>query len=222
MPSRHKGVDGMTTLKEVRLSDFLARHVKRNIKLAALIVAPLLTAACSNAPQQQASAPPPYYETTGSIQRPVISRPATVYVQPAPRQVVYAPPPPQRVAYAPMQTQTELRRLRRLAAACETTASIPRVTRTAAYTPAYAPAYTTPAYTPRYGGDITASIPATTQYQTTTPAQPNAMWHVVAPGETLSTIARRYNVSVIEIARINELRNFPQIRSGSMILIPLT
>lgn len=197
-----------------KLRDFLARHVKRNIKLAALIVAPLLTAACSNAPQQASA--PPYYETTGSIQRPVISRPATVYVQPAPQRVVYAPPP-QRVAYAPMQTQAELRRLRRIAATCETTASIPRTTRTAAYTSAY----TTPAYTPRYG-DITASIPATTQYQTTTPAQPNAMWHVVARGETLSTIARRYNVSVIEIARINELRNFPQIQSGSMILIPLT
>jgi LysM repeat protein len=198
-----------------KLAELFARPVKLIAKLIAMLGVPLLTAACSNAPQQQTSAT--YGETTGSIQRPVISRPATVYVQPAPRQVVYAPPPPQRVVYAPMQQQTELRRLRRIAAACETTASIPRTTRTAAYTPAY----TTPAYTPRYT-ETTGSISAPSQYQTTAPAQPNAMWHVVAPGETLSTIARRYNVSVIEIARINELRNFPQIRSGSMILIPLT
>jgi hypothetical protein len=208
-----------------KLAELFARPVKLIAKPIAMLGVPLLTAACSNAPQQVASAPPqysnPYYETTGSIQRPVISRPATVYVQPAPQRVAYAPPAPQRVVYAPAQQQAELRRLRRIAATCETTASIPRVTRTAAYTPAYAPAYTTPAYTPRYT-ETTGSISKPSQYQTTAPAQPNAMWHVVAPGETLSTIARRYNVSVIEIARINELRNFPQIRSGSMILIPLT
>ncbi len=224
------------------LSDFLAHriflshHVKRTITFAGLIGVPLLTAACSNAPQQQVSTPPRYNyaygETTGSIQRPVVSRPATVYVQSPPQRVVYTQPQPQRVAYTPWQTQAELRRLRRVAATCETTASIPRVTRTAAYSPAYPPAYTTPAYTQpayappaysqRYGNDVTASIGPATQYQTTAPAQPNAMWHVVAPGETLSMIARRYNVSVIEIARINELRNFPQIRSGSMILIPIT
>jgi LysM repeat protein len=187
-----------------KVADFFARHVK----LIAVIGVPLFAAGCSNAPPQQTSAAPRsqyQYETTGSIARPVVSRPATVYAQPYPRQAVYAPPPPQRVVYAPAP-QYELRR-RQLAAACETTASVPRTSRTAAYSPRYA--------------DATGSISAPSQYQAT-PARPNAMWHVVAPGETLSTIARHYRVSVIEIARINELRNFPQIRSGGMLLIPLT
>jgi LysM repeat protein len=194
----------MKKVAEFRIADFFARHVK----FIAVIGVPLFTAACSNAPPQQTSAAPRSQyqgETTGSIQRPVISRPATVYTQPYPQRVVYAPPPPQRVIYAPA-SQTELRG-RQLAAACETTASVPRTTRTAAYSPRYA--------------DATGSIPAPSQYQAP-PARPNAMWHVVAPGETLSTIARHYRVSVIEIARINELRNFPQIRSGGMLLIPLT
>jgi LysM repeat protein len=187
-----------------KVAEFFATHVR----LITVIGVPLFAAACSNAPPQQTSAAPRTQyqsETTGSIQRPVISRPATVYTQPYPQRVVYAPPPPQRAIYAPAP-QTELRR-RQLAAACETAASVPRTSRIAAYSPRYA--------------DATGSISPPSQYQAT-PARPNAMWHVVAPGETLSMIARHYRVSVIEIARINELRNFPQIRSGGMLLIPLT
>jgi hypothetical protein len=181
----------------------------RQLKLIALVGAPLLVAGCSNAPtcaegntseacrvrggpeytSSVNTSRNPHRETTGSIARPVISRPATVYVQPYPRQVVYAP----------TQRQLETSRLARLqqrTAACETTASIPRYRET------------------------TGSISSAVRYSPTTPAR--SVWHVVAPGETLSAIARRYQVSVIDIARINELTNFPQIRSGTMILIPLT
>lgn len=199
----------MKKVAEFRFAEFFARHVK----LIAVIGVPLFAAACSNAPPQQTSAAPYQYETTGSIARPAVSRPATVYTQPYPQRVVYAPPPPQRVAYAPAP-QTELRR-RQIAAACETTASIPRYSRNIYVQPR------TVAYSPQRYADATGSISAPSQYQAT-PAPANAMWHVVAPGETLSTIARHYRVSVIEIARINELRNFPQIRSGGMLLIPLT
>ncbi len=190
------------------------------LKVIALVGAPLLLAACSNTPTcaegntseacrvrggvettSSINAPSnPYRNTTGSVARPVISRPATVYVQPYPQQVVYAP----------TQRQIETSRLARLRAACETTASIPRY-REARYT----------APTPRYQ-ETTGSISAAQQYSTTASAPGRAVWHVVVPGETLSAIARRYEVSVVEIARINELRNFPLIKSGSMILIPLT
>jgi hypothetical protein len=189
----------------------------RQLKLIALVGAPLLfVAGCSNAPtcaegntseacrvrggvEQTGSISPrdPYREATGSIARPVITRPATVYVQPY----------PQRVVYAPTQRQFEMARLRR-AAACETTASIPRYRETTASIPRYS--------------ETTGSI-SPARYSTTTTALPvRSVWHVVARGETLSMIARRYQVSVVDIARYNELRNFPQIRSGSMILIPLT
>jgi hypothetical protein len=189
----------------------------RQLKLIALVGAPLLfVAGCSNAPtcaegntseacrvrggvEQTGSISPrdPYREATGSIARPVITRPATVYVRPY----------PQRVVYAPTQRQLEMARLRR-AAACETTASIPRYRETTASIPRYS--------------ETTGSI-SPARYSTTTTALPTrSVWHVVARGETLSMIARRYQVSVVDIARYNELRNFPQIRSGSMILIPLT
>lgn len=191
----------------------------RQLRLIALVAAPLLlVAGCSkaptcaegntseacrvrNGPEYTSSVTPPrnpYRETTGSIARPVIGRPATVYVQPYPRQVVYAPTPRQ------LET-SRLARLQQRAASCETTASIPRYRETTA--------------TPRYR-ETTGSISPAARYSSTTPVR--SVWHVVAPGETLSAIARRYQVSVVDIARINELNNFPQIRSGTMILIPLT
>lgn len=199
----------------------------RQLKFIALVGAPLLVAGCSNAPtcaegstseacrvrggpeytSSVNTSRNPYRETTGAIARPVISRPATVYVQPYPRQVVYAP----------SQRQLEINRLaRRQAATCEATASIPQYRETTASIPRYRE---TTASIPRYR-ETTGSISPAARYSPTTPAR--AVWHVVVPGETLSTIARRYQVSVIEIARINELRNFPQIKSGSMIMIPLT
>ena len=144
---------------------------------------------------------PQYRDATGSIARPVIARPETVYVQPY----------PQRVAYAPAVGRREALRLARLrrAAICETTASIPRYT-----APRYAVAR------PRYS-ETTGSIgPTSTPAITAMPTR--SVWHVVEPGETLNGIARRYQVSVVDIARFNELRNFPQVRSGTMILIPLT
>jgi LysM domain len=194
--------------------------VVTQFKFIALVGAPLLfVAGCSNAPTcaegntseacrirggpeytSSVNTPRnPYRETTGSIARPVVSRPATVYVQPYPQQVVYAP----------TQRQLETRRLARLqqrVASCEATATIPRYRETTASIPRYR--------------ETTGSISAAARYSPTTPVR--SVWHVVAPGETLSAIARRYEISVVDIARINELRNFPQIRSGTMILIPLT
>lgn len=47
-----------------------------------------------------------------------------------------------------------------------------------------------------------------------------AVEHTVAPGETLSAIARRYAGSVAEIARFNGITDAARIRFGDVILIP--
>ena len=44
--------------------------------------------------------------------------------------------------------------------------------------------------------------------------------HIVAPGETLYSIARRYDASVAEIASFNIIEDVGQINSGHTIIIP--
>jgi LysM repeat protein len=44
--------------------------------------------------------------------------------------------------------------------------------------------------------------------------------HVVAPGESLSTLARKYDTSVKEIAKANHLQNIHQLRVGQRLLLP--
>ncbi|MCL4835818.1 MAG: LysM peptidoglycan-binding domain-containing protein [Caldilineaceae bacterium] len=51
-------------------------------------------------------------------------------------------------------------------------------------------------------------------------AQDGATVHIVAPGEYLSSIARRYNVSVSVLMAYNNIRNANLIRPGQQILIP--
>ena len=45
--------------------------------------------------------------------------------------------------------------------------------------------------------------------------------HRVRYGETLSTIARRYHVSVSSIARANNIRNWHRIKNGQYLIIPV-
>ena len=45
--------------------------------------------------------------------------------------------------------------------------------------------------------------------------------HSVKRGETLSQIASRYEISLQELKRINEIRNVHRIREGNIILIPV-
>src|SRR3954451_5277706 len=44
--------------------------------------------------------------------------------------------------------------------------------------------------------------------------------HVVQPGESLWQIAQRYNISVQEIIRINNIQNPNSIYSGTVLTIP--
>lgn len=55
------------------------------------------------------------------------------------------------------------------------------------------------------------------------PESERVSWHrhKVKRGETLSTIAARYEISVSELKRINSIRNVHRIRAGHLILIPV-
>ena len=71
---------------------------------------------------------------------------------------------------------------------------------------------------PRYN-----PYPPKTAMQRSMPAtagRPTAVEHIVAPGETLSAIARRYGGSVAAIARFNGIADAARIRFGDVILIP--
>ena len=52
------------------------------------------------------------------------------------------------------------------------------------------------------------------------PPAPGRLWHMVAWGETLSGIGRRYGVSVQALADANGLRNWNYIRRGQVLVIP--
>src|SRR5690606_16878303 len=44
--------------------------------------------------------------------------------------------------------------------------------------------------------------------------------YVVQSGDSLSTIAKRYNTTVAELATINQLRNRNSLRIGQVIILP--
>ncbi len=64
---------------------------------------------------------------------------------------------------------------------------------------------------------LLASIDSIPEY---TQTQPGLAYHRVRPGETLSTIARRYNTSVDTIARYNNIYRKNYIASGKILKIP--
>lgn len=54
------------------------------------------------------------------------------------------------------------------------------------------------------------------------PSESGAIWHTVQPGETLSSIARRYGTTWQAIAQANGLSNPNQIYEGQKLKIPTT
>jgi LysM repeat protein len=52
------------------------------------------------------------------------------------------------------------------------------------------------------------------------PNPPGSCIHVVAPGETLGLIARRYNTTVAALASINQIKNIKIIYVGQHIIVP--
>ncbi len=51
-------------------------------------------------------------------------------------------------------------------------------------------------------------------------ASPNGNSHVVARGETLTSIAKMHNVSVIELQKFNHIENDRKLQIGQTIMVP--
>lgn len=73
-------------------------------------------------------------------------------------------------------------------------------------------------YAPPVSHIANAGVPAPAEPRTAVPASSGV--HVVAPGETLHSIARLYGKSVLEIARANHLPADTMVRVGERIIIP--
>ena len=78
--------------------------------------------------------------------------------------------------------------------------------------------------------DVTGSITPLSRYPVATARAPmlsresrlntRPIEHVVAPGETLYSIARYYRVSVSDLASYNVIRNATLIKAGTLIFVP--
>ncbi len=66
----------------------------------------------------------------------------------------------------------------------------------------------------------TSTPPIATPTQTSTPALQEGNVYLVAPGDTLSTIARRFGVTVEAIARANNIADVATLRVGQSLIIP--
>jgi LysM repeat protein len=64
----------------------------------------------------------------------------------------------------------------------------------------------------------TAASPAASE----TPRSPNGSSHIVARGETLTSIAKMYNVTAGELQRFNHIENDRKLQIGQTIMIPGT
>ncbi|MGZ3329486.1 MAG: LysM peptidoglycan-binding domain-containing protein, partial [Xanthobacteraceae bacterium] len=71
----------------------------------------------------------------------------------------------------------------------------------------------------RPASPVVAAAPATAPAASTSPAG-NAGVHVVATGDTLSKIARRYNKPVNEIAKANNIQSTATLNVGDRLVIP--
>lgn len=79
----------------------------------------------------------------------------------------------------------------------------------------------TSAATSASGGASTTSTPAV-QPSRPAPAQSSARTHAVARGETLTSIARRYGVTIRSLVETNNLRNPDRIVAGSSLRVGAT
>lgn len=72
--------------------------------------------------------------------------------------------------------------------------------------------------------DLATTAPATTEKAdtpaTARPAAGEPLRHTVQPGESLGTIARKYHVTVGEIAAANNITDPARIRAGQQLVIP--
>jgi LysM repeat protein len=66
----------------------------------------------------------------------------------------------------------------------------------------------------------TTAAPTSTSTSTSSVASPAGNSHIVARGETLTSIAKANNVSVAELQKFNHIENPLRLQAGQTILIP--
>lgn len=77
-----------------------------------------------------------------------------------------------------------------------------------------------PTYTPAPTPDDAGAPPADTPLQPDPPAGEERETYVVQPGDTLGQIAQRFNVSLDDLARENNIQDINQIEVGQELIIP--
>lgn len=86
--------------------------------------------------------------------------------------------------------------------------------------PAAAPAPAPAAYTPPPAPPATRAAVNTTSHRSTPVPTAQGQVHTVQPGETLSSLSRRYHKPVAEIASANNIQPYHKVRMGDRIVIP--
>jgi LysM repeat protein len=71
-------------------------------------------------------------------------------------------------------------------------------------------------------GASTTTTPATTPVAETSRTSSNGNSHIVARGETLTSIAKTYGVSVSDLQKLNHIDNPLKLQAGQTILIPIS
>ncbi len=77
-----------------------------------------------------------------------------------------------------------------------------------------------PTTVPTLNAPAQTQIAATVAAPTTTPTPANLQKYTVEPGDTLSEIARKFDVSVTDLMAINKLTNADILSEGQQLLIP--
>lgn len=73
---------------------------------------------------------------------------------------------------------------------------------------------------PRYNPSAVATSGPPATRATASAPQAESGSHVIAPGETLTGIARRYQVSLKDLAKANNIEPYTQVRMGDRLVIP--
>jgi LysM repeat protein len=74
--------------------------------------------------------------------------------------------------------------------------------------------------TPSPSGTAVATSTSTPSVQPSVAASPNGNSHVVARGETLTSIAKQNSVSVSDLQKFNHIENPLKLQAGQTIMIP--
>ncbi len=72
----------------------------------------------------------------------------------------------------------------------------------------------------RPGVMVGETTPAPTAAAAIDPAHPGALTHVVARGETLTSIAKQYKVGVEDLQKFNHIEDGRKLQAGQTLMIP--